>query len=76
MAALSQMKDPLRVGKAIRAQLEQEIPTDLPLDKDFKVNNSKPMPIAMDQFLSFVLLGRYRLYDYRPCKPIAQAAMF
>lgn len=37
MAAASQMKDPLRVGKAIRAQLENEIPTDLPLERDFKV---------------------------------------
>ena len=31
------MKDPLRVGKAIRAQLENEIPKDLPLEKDFRV---------------------------------------
>lgn len=30
------MKNPLLVGKAIRAQLENEIPTDLPLDKEFK----------------------------------------
>lgn len=30
------MKDPLRVGVAIRAQLEQEIPQDLPLERDFR----------------------------------------
>jgi len=30
------MKNPLLVGKAIRAQLEHEIPQDLPLEKDFK----------------------------------------
>ncbi|EJD54455.1 aromatic compound dioxygenase [Auricularia subglabra TFB-10046 SS5] len=35
MASASQMKDPLLVGKAIRAQLEHEIPRDLPLEKDF-----------------------------------------
>jgi len=36
MASINQMKDPLLVGKAIRAQLEHEIPQDLPLDKDFR----------------------------------------
>lgn len=36
MASLSQMKNPLLVGTAIRAQLEHEIPRDLPLEKDFK----------------------------------------
>ncbi|KAI0694952.1 aromatic compound dioxygenase [Cytidiella melzeri] len=36
MVSAAKMKDPLRVGKAIRAQLEHEIPKDLPLDKDFK----------------------------------------
>jgi len=36
MASLQQMKDPLLVGKAIRAQLEHEIPKDLPLEKDFR----------------------------------------
>ncbi|KAI0088763.1 aromatic compound dioxygenase [Irpex rosettiformis] len=36
MAGVNQMRDPLKVGKAIRAQLEHEIPTDLPLDRDFK----------------------------------------
>ncbi|KLO18394.1 aromatic compound dioxygenase [Schizopora paradoxa] len=36
MASIQQMKNPLLVGKAIRAQLENEIPQDLPLDKDFK----------------------------------------
>ncbi|TFK67283.1 aromatic compound dioxygenase [Pluteus cervinus] len=36
MASISQMKDPLYVGKAIRAQLEHEIPKDLPLEKDFR----------------------------------------
>lgn len=38
MAAPSQMRDPLRVGKAIRAQLENEVPTDLPLGRDFHVS--------------------------------------
>ena len=37
MSSVEMMKDPLRVGKAIRAQLEQEIPKDLPLDRDFRV---------------------------------------
>lgn len=37
MAAASAMRDPLKVGKAIRAQLVNEIPTDLPLEKDFRV---------------------------------------
>ncbi len=36
MASIEQMKNPLLVGKAIRAQLEHEIPQDLPLEKDFK----------------------------------------
>ncbi|KAA1475748.1 aromatic compound dioxygenase [Dentipellis sp. KUC8613] len=36
MASASQMKDPLLVGKAIRAQLEHEIPKDLPLERDFR----------------------------------------
>jgi len=36
MASEKQMKDPLRVGVAIRAQLEREIPRDLPLEKDFR----------------------------------------
>lgn len=38
MAAPSQMRDPLRVGKAIRAQLENEVPIDLPLGRDFHVS--------------------------------------
>lgn len=36
MASEKQMKDPLRVGVAIRAQLEREIPRDLPLERDFR----------------------------------------
>lgn len=36
MASEKQMKDPIRVGVAIRAQLENEIPKDLPLEKDFR----------------------------------------
>ncbi|EPQ50591.1 aromatic compound dioxygenase, partial [Gloeophyllum trabeum ATCC 11539] len=36
MATEEQMKNPLLVGKAIRAQLEEEIPVDLPLDRDFR----------------------------------------
>ena len=36
MASEQQMRNPLLVGKAIRAQLEHEIPQDLPLEKDFK----------------------------------------
>ena len=40
MASIDKMKDPLRVGKAIRAQLENDIPRDLPLEKDFRVNTS------------------------------------
>ena len=36
MASLQQMKDPILVGKAIRAQLEHEIPQDLPLERDFR----------------------------------------
>ena len=36
MASLQQMKDPILVGKAIRAQLENEIPQDLPLERDFQ----------------------------------------
>jgi len=36
MASEQQMKNPLLVGRAIRAQLENEIPQDLPLEKDFK----------------------------------------
>ena len=37
MASVEKMKNPLYVGKAIRAQLENEIPKDLPLDRDFRV---------------------------------------
>ncbi|KIP12396.1 hypothetical protein PHLGIDRAFT_113871 [Phlebiopsis gigantea 11061_1 CR5-6] len=36
MSSAETMRDPLRVGKAIRAQLESEIPRDLPLDRDFR----------------------------------------
>ncbi|EJD02993.1 aromatic compound dioxygenase [Fomitiporia mediterranea MF3/22] len=36
MASLDKMKNPLFVGKAIRAQLESEVPKDLPLDRDFR----------------------------------------
>ncbi|KDQ59810.1 hypothetical protein JAAARDRAFT_153891 [Jaapia argillacea MUCL 33604] len=36
MASEQQMKNPLLVGKAIRAQLEHEVPQDLPLEKDFR----------------------------------------
>ncbi|TFK45964.1 aromatic compound dioxygenase [Heliocybe sulcata] len=36
MATEQQMKNPLLVGKAIRAQLEDEIPLDLPLERDFR----------------------------------------
>ncbi|GJJ13846.1 hypothetical protein Clacol_008103 [Clathrus columnatus] len=36
MASEAQMKNPLFVGKAIRAQLEHEIPQDLPLERDFR----------------------------------------
>ncbi|KAL5507279.1 hypothetical protein ACEPAH_6735 [Sanghuangporus vaninii] len=36
MASIEKMRDPLLVGKAIRAQLENEIPKDLPLEKDFR----------------------------------------
>ena len=40
------MKDLLYVGKAIRAQLENEIPKDLPLDRDFRVCLSiSPLPL-------------------------------
>lgn len=30
------MKNPLLVGRAIRAQLENEVPQDLPLERDFR----------------------------------------
>ncbi|KAH8119382.1 aromatic compound dioxygenase [Phellopilus nigrolimitatus] len=36
MSSVQSMNNPLLVGKAIRAQLEHEIPKDLPLDKDFR----------------------------------------
>ena len=36
MASEQQMKNPLLVGTAIRAQLEHEIPQDLPLTKEFR----------------------------------------
>ncbi|CCM00403.1 uncharacterized protein FIBRA_02433 [Fibroporia radiculosa] len=36
MASKNQMTDPLRVGVAIRAQLQHEIPKDLPLERDFR----------------------------------------
>ncbi|KAH9949615.1 aromatic compound dioxygenase [Amylocystis lapponica] len=36
MASEQQMKNPLFVGTAIRAQLEHEVPQDLPLLKDFR----------------------------------------
>ena len=42
MSSVEMMKDPLRVGKAIRAQLEQEIPRDLPLERDFRVGTVHP----------------------------------
>ncbi|OCH93125.1 aromatic compound dioxygenase [Obba rivulosa] len=38
MASEQQMKNPLLVGTAIRAQLEHEIPQDIPLDRDFHEN--------------------------------------
>ncbi|RPD78240.1 aromatic compound dioxygenase [Lentinus tigrinus ALCF2SS1-7] len=36
MASEQQMKNPLLVGRAIRAQLENEVPQDLPLERDFR----------------------------------------
>lgn len=36
MASEQQMKNPLLVGTAIRAQLEHQVPQDLPLLKDFR----------------------------------------
>lgn len=36
MASEQQMKNPLLVGRAIRAQLEREVPKDLPLEHDFR----------------------------------------
>ena len=36
MASEQQMKNPLLVGRAIRAQLENEVPKDLPLERDFR----------------------------------------
>jgi hypothetical protein len=36
MASEQAMKDPLRVGKAIRAQLAHDVPTDVPLLLDFR----------------------------------------
>ncbi|KAF8584932.1 aromatic compound dioxygenase [Ramaria rubella] len=36
MASEQQMKNPHLVGKAIRAQLEHEVPQDLPLERDFR----------------------------------------
>ena len=36
MATEQQMKNPLLVGRAIRAQLEHEVPKDLPLERDFR----------------------------------------
>ncbi|KAJ2977054.1 hypothetical protein NUW54_g11469 [Trametes sanguinea] len=36
MASEQQMKNPLLVGRAIRAQLEHEVPQDLPLERDFR----------------------------------------
>ena len=43
MASEQQMKNPLLVGRAIRAQLENEIPKDLPLERDFRV---RPYPLT------------------------------
>lgn len=40
MASEQHMKDPHLVGKAIRAQLENEIPQDLPLERDFREGTS------------------------------------
>lgn len=34
------MRDPNFVGKAIRAQLEQELPQDLPLEHEFREGTS------------------------------------
>ena len=36
MASEQQMKNLLLVGRAIRAQLENEVPQDLPLERDFR----------------------------------------
>lgn len=36
MASEQQMKNPLLVGRAIRSQLENEIPQDLPLEREFR----------------------------------------
>lgn len=36
MASEQQMRNPLLVGRAIRSQLENEIPQDLPLEKEFR----------------------------------------
>ena len=48
MASVNEMKDPLRVGKAIREQLEHEIPQDLPHECDFREN---PDYTITDQYM-------------------------
>lgn len=49
------MKDPLRVGVAIRAQLEREIPLDLPLERDFREGSDYTIT---DQYVQTTLLPR------------------
>lgn len=53
MSSVEKMKDPLFVGKAIRAQLEHQIPKDLPLDRDFRVSSPSSSPPVF--LLSFPL---------------------
>lgn len=56
MSSVEKMKDPLFVGKAIRAQLEHQIPKDLPLDRDFRVSSPSPSPPLLPSCFSLVLV--------------------
>lgn len=50
MASEQQMKNPLLVGRAIRAQLENEVPQDLPLERDFREDSGYTIT---DQYVSW-----------------------
>lgn len=48
------MKNPLLVGRAIRAQLENEVPQDLPLERDFREDSGYTIT---DQYVPFQYYG-------------------
>ncbi len=61
------MKNPLLVGRAIRAQLENEVPQDLPLERDFREDSDYTIT---DQYVSIALSSIPEVPDHSFTTPV------